>query len=569
MSLPILKKIREASETGVDLAGSYLGISLGSIRDSITSASGLGGLASKGTGSNTLGSIVEKSFLTLETIKDSFLESIERQEKTNSNDNEEKIQEDLTPKSFAEESLSLQKLIADNTLNVADGVYELTDVMVGMATNAARDRLERFRRDQFAEEAELERENREQEIVDALNRLNNTTEDSVSLSKGGKSADFFGNFFGTGAALAVTSTLKKAIGFFSLKGIGSMLMAVPGLAYVVLAGYLIYEYWEEIKEVFSGVMEGFESTFKILKPTLVQLKESMIEALDSLKQAFLPLYESIIKPLIEAVSDLMGVDGDLSTASKIGKIIGKSLGAIATGMVVFLTTVFDIVGWVSDKISDFVQGSKDFGVWISEKIVFPLMEAYDYIVKFKFLDDLAALPRKIGEKIYEWWEELIDSIRKFVIDSIASKGAIGRRFAKILMTDAEVKEQETTGQLKTLSQKKREAEEALNKKIELKSNDSIAEDIKKIESLTAEIGDKSLMLKNAMYGGLVPVSVVPAKLSSLENYIDADEERKKGNTGTSLTMNNISRPVNNIVQNSGTAIVMPTRVRNENISFAR
>lgn len=577
MALPLLNKISNAGKSAISFAEDASGISLSNITRSITSSSGLGSMAGKLTNSSLLGTIVERSVDSLTEIKDSIVDVFNTRKQEEDRESAKHIRQiddnievlASNDNEWQDETLNLFKLIEDNTARTWQQVYGSNAILVGLATNAARARLEKYHEMQFAEEEKIETQNTNEAILDELEKLNNNQAASGTSEKKKGPFDFLGNFLGNLSAQAVGGTLKKAIGFFSLGKIAGMLRIIPGLGYVVAAGYLVYEYWEEIKQIFSGIGEGLKETWDVLKPAINQLQESLEGIWDSVMQIVQPLYDSIIKPLIDSVHKLMGGKDEkgMSTAKKLGKIIGAGLGLLGTAIVTTFTMIADIINFTVKTITWIGKAVIDLSKWLGRNIVQPYIDFQKYIWNFEYLDDMGDFAKTIGKKLYNWWDEMIEKIRGFLIDSFNDKGAIGRKIARQFMTPEEIREQDLRQKIVKLEKEKRE------KELALKNNSAYNIFGPNTDRLKTQINDinkdlassKTALQKEKL--GMTVVKTAPAKLHSLTQNIDDLEEKKKNGKSNNIAVTNVSAPKTSIVQNSGTAIVAPSNVRNNNLSF--
>lgn len=556
MPLPILRKIADSASN----AASSAGVAIPSLD---VSAFGIGDLVSRGTNSGVLGSLVERSLSTISDLKNSITSLRESNETVDMADST-MIADSVGD--LKDESLSIQNLIYSETSDVSKGVKDIGFIMNSMATNAAKDRLEQARIRAFDEERAMESLKNQEELTDSM-------VESKSEEKSGFSS-FLGSFLGSAGGISIGSsiagTLKKALGFFSLSGIASLIRLIPGIGQVAIAGYLLYEYWDDIKATFNSMFDAFSETWsKYVAPSLSKLADSLGTLQDSLVNAFhtyVDFYEDIwdtIAPLFDSV-----FGSDLKKSS-LGEAIGSGLGAIANGFVIFLDTVVEIITWTVDLIAQFPEAVKAVGAWLSEDVMAPLGALYDYITEFRFLDDIADVGTDLGHKISDWFDDFLEMARSFLINSFADKGSLGRTIARQFMTDQEEKEFDIKQNIKELREEKQEREDNIKG---IKAGDGlyvfgsrdedIQEEMARIKELEAAIEKENINLKKETLG----LSVVPIdsmKIEDIEQKLDKEITRKEKLKSGNAVVTSINKPTNNIVQNNGAAIIAPTKTRND------
>lgn len=555
MPLPILRKIADSASN----AASSAGVSIPSLD---VSAFGIGDLVSRGTNSGVLGSIVEKSLSTISDLKNSITSLRESNETVDMADTNV-IADSVGD--LKDESLSIQNLIYSETSDVSKGVKDIGFIMGSMATNAAKDRLEQARIRAFDEERAMESLKNQEELTDSM-------VEGKSEEKSGFSS-FLGSFLGSAGGISIGSsiagTLKKALGFFSLGGITSLIRLIPGIGQVAIAGYLLYEYWDDIKATFNSMFDAFTETWsKYVEPNLSKLADSLGKLQDSLMNAFNSIANGL-SDMYDAVAPLFdGIFGTDLEKSSLGEAIGNGVGTIVNGFVIFLDTVVEIITWTVDLIAQLPEAIKAVGSWLSEDVMAPLGALYDYITEFRFLDDIADVGTDLGNKISDWFDDFLEMARSFLINSFADKGALGRSIARQFMTEQEEKEFDIKQNIKELQEQKQETEDNI-KGIKAgdgiyvfgSREDDIQEEMARLKELEAAIEKENMNLKKETLG----LSVVPIdsmKIEDIEQKLNKEAVRQEKLKSGNAVVTSINKPTNNIVQNNGAAIIAPTKTRN-------
>ncbi|HBR7000749.1 TPA: phage tail tape measure protein [Klebsiella aerogenes] len=138
------------------------------------------------------------------------------------------------------------------------------------------------------------------------------------------------------------STLGMA--FSGLRVILASLLTIPGaiLAAFVIAGLLIWRYWDRVKAFFSGFLTGFIQAFSPLKDTF----ETFAPALEAVGNGVKSVWEWFTNLLSPVQTSVETLDKCASAGQTFGNVLGGALQLVLTPAKALL----DTLGWILEKL---------------------------------------------------------------------------------------------------------------------------------------------------------------------------------------------------------------------------
>lgn len=395
---------------------------------------------------------------------------------------------------------------------VVRSVDNLSFIMEGMATKAARERLEKVRADQLLRERNSEQDEVQEDILDTLHQINKNSVRKPDEKQGWIEKLMHGMGLGgiygilknlTNAVLFIPKMLFKGlVGTFS--GIGKIPMLIARVIPTFgIAGLVI----GAIASAFSIAGDAIEGADLSKQLGVSKVNAAVSFALGGMKKGYVNAFKqggkfaligattgffvagpagAILGGLLGAiVGGVAGFFGGAAIANKFKKIhdwvannlfapIGKFFKAIAD------TTKSLIKAIVPEFIVDLVTGDNPWankqgkmtlssivGIWrkLLPPFVVSLIDGVNPFTKreFELVTIARTLINAVGKTISDFINRLLNGLKTFVVESFIDKGVVGKAIAKQFLTEDEYAQLEKRTRIKELEDKIKDKQEDIEK----------------------------------------------------------------------------------------------------------
>lgn len=313
---------------------------------------------------------------------------------------------------FREEAVSLLQQILDANKKIAE-------INEGMLTNAARERLEKFRADTERLENEIEARRLQEDMLDALEEIKAANQNvrSEGEERGGS---LVRDFLTAQGILGIIKSLPKLI-------LGAVTTLIPRFIGALFAGIG--------KAVILGLKAFSFATFFV--GIGVSLAEGIGDAIQTVMDG-----GSILEAIGNFVTGTLGMLASFFTGGLLDKDkIQESLNEI-----------FPAVGnLIKDTFLFLTESLMDIGAFLVPKIANFASEKWD-----DFWDAFFDIKDFLMDKAKETFANIIDSIRMAVIGIVQKIPGIGDNIARSLMTPEEQKQFDRRRKVQEISERLRD-----------------------------------------------------------------------------------------------------------------
>jgi hypothetical protein len=455
---------------------------------------------------------------------------------------------------------------------VAREIQKLTEVTEGMATNAAKQRLEFHRRSQIEDDNAAALRDASEDNADAINRL-------AGKSEKPKGDDDEG----------ILGLMKGTIGLL-FRGIG----AISGLLFSIIPRLGI-----------GGVIVGgIVSAFLVAKDALTGMDMAEQWGVSKVSGAIGAAIGGTGKGLVNAFAQagkwaLIGGTTGFLVGGPIGTIVGGVLGAAIGGIAGYfggqrLGQAIDNLGdWAYDHTvkpikrvyGDIVENINRLVTAVTPEWILDLINGNDPFTgkDFSLSTVIKECVGKIGEVVSGFIGNMVDGLKDFIVDFLIDKGAVGRSIAKHLMSDEEYKTKVVGKQIEDLKKEIDDSTTSLenmkkqfntdNDQYKLTGSDSDRDDttmdsaqiallMSKLEKLKAE---KEQLSPSPDISPAVKTQMRGVNISQQQDTLSEAESKNK--TAPIIVAAPSNQTITNQTNNS--AVVMPRPIRNNETSFER